>query len=69
MRGVIVGGGTFLGYWMKKRVIAAGLPRPIIIDLSRMNTHVYISNSDIFYRLQEIDYLAIEKYRPNYFFI
>ena len=66
MRGVIVGGATFLGYWIKKRILDSGLSQPIIVDLPRTNIGVYVSSRDIFYRLQEIDYHAIEEYRPSY---
>lgn len=66
MRGIIVGGGTFLGYWLKHKIISSSSERPIIIDLPRNGTRVYVSNKDRFYPLQEVNYQAIKEYNPNY---
>jgi|LSQX01.1.fsa_nt_gb hypothetical protein len=66
MKGVIIGGGTFLGYWLKRKIIVNGNERPIIIDLPRNSINVYVSTKDVFYPLQEINYEEIRDYRPKY---
>ncbi|MGE6487388.1 hypothetical protein [Paenisporosarcina sp. NPDC076898] len=66
MRGIILGGGTFIGHWMKKKLAIEFGHSPVIIDYPRENIRIYLSANDMFYSLSEINFKALEDYRPDY---
>jgi nucleoside-diphosphate-sugar epimerase len=66
MKGIILGGGTFIGYWMKQKITMEFGCAPIILDLPRENTRLLLNENDKFYPLYGINFKVLENYKPEY---